>query len=121
MPNEDRFGFGDREEVHESFLDSLSEPIDPKPTARGKEDAEPKKKESKKKEPRTVDLDAEVAGAVFAAATNGTGYMNTTGSHHATKVDHLVVRVEIPPGEGKDRQHLIVEVPQTVTFTLREE
>jgi hypothetical protein len=68
---------------------------------------------------KTIDLGAEVAGAIFQAATNATGYFNTTGSEHATSVAPGIVRVELPcPDFG--RKTVEVVVPETFTFIMRE-
>lgn len=67
----------------------------------------------------SIELSAEIAGAIFQAATNTTGYFNTTGSEHATKVTDGVVRVELPDPEFV-RKTVEVVVPETLSFFLRE-
>ena len=66
---------------------------------------------------KDITLDTELAAAVLVAATNGTGYYNTTGSAHATKTDERVVRVEMDDGSG-GRKTVSVKVPKAVKFTL---
>ena len=67
----------------------------------------------------SVELKGETAAAAFQAAFNGTGYFNTTGSEHATRVGDGLVRLELL--DGDDRRTVTVRVPFAVKFLVEED
>jgi len=69
----------------------------------------------------SIEVTTEVAGAILTAASSQTGYVNTTSSEHATRVNPGIVKVELYNPAQDKRQHVTVSVPDFYSFQLYKE
>lgn len=76
--------------------------------------------EDKPKPVPAIEVSAEVASAIYRAATNSGDHAYTTGSEHAVRVKDGVVKVELPTEGHLGRKTVTVVVPPVVSFVQAE-